>query len=292
MEHREGTFGGVRRANIYYQSWHPEGDSRAALLIVHGLAEHSGRYMNLVNHFVPSGFAVYGMDHVGHGKSEGTRLYVERFEDYTKTLHLFLDMVKRFEPGKRLFLVGHSMGGLISTVFLPDHQDELTAAVLSAPAVKLSVDISALTAFVGKLASALFPKLGIMQLEAEGVSRDPAVVQAYKDDPLVYTDKITARLAAELVKTAARVPLEAKRITLPVLLVQGGADKLVDPEGARTLYDLIGSSDKSIKIYDGLYHEVFNEPEHDRVLADVNEWLKGRLHETAGLEEKTDGGES
>lgn len=277
MKHQEGTFEGARGTKIYHQSWHPEGDSKAALLIVHGLAEHSGRYMNLVNHFVPSGYSLYGLDHVGHGKSSGERVYVERFEDYPDTLYLYLDTIKRSNPGKPVFLVGHSMGGLISTIFLLEHQDELAGAVLSAPAVKISGEVSQMTILMGKLFSALFPKMGVTSLEAEGVSRDPAVVEAYRNDPLVYTGKMTSRLAAELIKTVKRVPLEAKRITLPVLILQGGADRLVDPAGAQMLHDLIGSSDKTIKLYDGLYHEVFNEPEHDRVLADVSEWIEARL---------------
>ena len=118
MRHQEGTFKGVRDASIYYQCWLPEGESRAVLLIVHGLAEHSGRYMNVVNHFVPLGYAVYGVDHVGHGKSSGTRVYVERFEDYTDTLKIYFDMVRHWQPEKPVFLVGHSMGGLIGAVYL------------------------------------------------------------------------------------------------------------------------------------------------------------------------------
>ena len=277
MRHQEGTFKGIRNASIYYQCWLPEGESTAVLLIVHGLAEHSGRYMNVVNHFVPLGYAVYGVDHVGHGKSSGTRVYVERFEDYTDTLKIYFDMVRHWHPEKPVFLVGHSMGGLIGAVYLLDYQAELTGAVLSGPAVKVHDTVSSAFIFVGKLISVLMPKLGLIGLEAEGVSRDPAVVQAYVNDPLVCRGKVTARLSAELVKAIRRVAAEATKITLPILILQGSADRLVDPKGAQMLYDAVNSVDKTIKIYDGLYHEVYNEPEHGQVLGDVKAWLETHL---------------
>jgi len=277
MKHQEAFFKGVRDANIFYQCWLPEGESRACLLIVHGLAEHSGRYMNLVNHFVPLGYAVYGVDHLGHGRSEGTRVHVERFEDYTVTLKTYFDMLRPWQPGKPVFLIGHSMGGLIGALYLLDHQAELAGAVLSGPSVKVPDSASSAMIFMGKVFSALLPKFGVIQLEAEGVSSDPAVVQAYVSDPLVYRGKVTARLGAELLKTMRRVTAEAARISLPILILQGSADRLVDPGGARMLYDKVGSTDKAIKIYDGFYHEVFNEPDHVRVLSDVDAWLQAHL---------------
>jgi len=277
MVHQEGFFKGVGDANIYYQCWLPEIESKAVLMIVHGLAEHSGRYMNVVNYFVSLGYAVYGMDHLGHGKSDGRRLYLQRFDDYTNTLKVYFDLVRNWQPDKPMFLIGHSMGGLISTVYLFDHQADLTGAVLSGPSVKVPDNISPTTILVGKILSVLMPKFGVIGLEAEGVSRDPAVVQAYINDPLVYRGKITARLAAELIKETQRVGKEAAKILLPILIVQGGADRLVDPNGAKMLYAKVGSVDKAIKIYDGFFHEVFNEPEHDQVLGDVNFWLESHL---------------
>jgi alpha-beta hydrolase superfamily lysophospholipase len=278
MKHQDGFFKAIRDRRIYYQCWMPEGESKAVLMMVHGLAEHSGRYMNVVNHFVPLGYAVYGIDHPGHGQSEGPRVYVERFEDFTDTLKIYFDMVRDWQSNKPIFLIGHSMGGLIAAVYLLDHQAELEGAVLSGPSVKVPDSISAITIFAGKMFSALIPRLGLIQLEAEGVSRDPAVVKAYVSDPLVYTGKITARLAAELLKTMQRVTAEATKITLPILIVQGKADRLVDPEGAQMLYDTVGSVDKAIKIYDDLYHEVFNEPEHVQVMGDVEAWLEVHLN--------------
>ena len=277
MKHQEGYLKGVRDTDIYYQYWLPESEPKAILLVVHGLAEHSGRYMNVVNHLVPSGYAVYGIDHIGHGKSDGERVYVERFQDYTKTLKKYFNMIREWQPEKPIFLIGHSMGGLISAAYLLEHQGELSGAVLSGPGIKVPDNISQATIFVGKLLSIIMPKAGLIQLDAEGVSRDPKVVDAYINDPLVYTGKATARLCAELLKTTQRVTDQATKIRLPIMIVQGSGDKLVDPSGAQLLYDLVGSEDKVIKIYDGFYHEVFNEPEHEQVLNDVNKWLETHL---------------
>ena len=277
MKHHDGFFRSVRDVNIYYQGWLPEDDIKAILLIVHGLAEHSGRYKNVVDHFVPRGYAVYALDHLGHGRSEGTRVYVERFSDYIETLKIYVDKVRAWQPGKPIFMVGHSLGGLIASMYLLDHQEDLRGAVLSGPSVKVSDSISPMTVALGRIFSTLMPKLGLVQLDAEGISRDPTVVQAYLNDPLVHTGKTTARLAAEMLKAMQRVTEEANTITLPVMIVQGAEDKLVDPAGARMLYETVSSKDKTLEIYDGLYHEVFNEPEHAEVLHDVEVWLEAHL---------------
>ena len=277
MKYQEGYLKGVRDTDIYYQYWLPEGEPKAILLVVHGLAEHSGRYMNVVNFLVPSGYAVYGIDHIGHGKSHGKRVYVKRFQDYTKTLKNYFDMIREWQPEKPIFLIGHSMGGLISAAYLLEHQDELSGAVLSGPGIKVPDNISQAIIFVGKMLSIITPKAGLIQMDAEGVSRDPAVVDAYVNDPLVYTGKITARLGAELLKAMQYVTDQAPKIRLPIMIVQGSDDKLVDPSGAQLLYNLVGSRDKTIKVYNGFYHEVFNDPEHDQVLNDVKTWIEAHL---------------
>jgi acylglycerol lipase len=277
MKRQEGTFQGARDANIYYQCWLPDGEPRAVVLIVHGIGEHGGRYMNVVNHLAPRGHALYAVDHIGHGKSGGTREYVERFEDYVDTLKIFFDMIRGWQPDRPIFMLGHSLGGLIATVYLLDHQGGLAGAVISGPAVKVPDNISPVTVALGKLLSAVMPRFGLVGLSADGVSRDPAVVRAYVQDPLVYTGKTPARSAAEMLKAMQRVEAEAARITLPILILQGSEDKLVDPSGAQMLYDKVGSTDKTYKLYEGLYHEVHNEPEHDQVLGDVGAWLEARL---------------
>ncbi len=278
MKHEEGFLNENSDEHIYNQCWLPDGDVKAVLLVVHGLAEHCGRYENLVNHFVPLGYAVYGFDLPGHGKSYGKRVYVNRFEDYTQTLNVFLDEVRALHPEPPLFLVGHSMGSLVSAVFLTQRQEDFAGAVLSGcGVVKIPDNISPFTISAGKIFSVLMPKLGLIGLDVNSVSRDPSVVRAYVEDPLVYTGKTTARLAAEIVRTMQGIPGQADRITIPMLLLQGGADKLVDPAGAQMLFETMGSTDKTLKIYEGLYHEIFNEPERDQVLGDMETWLESHL---------------
>ena len=247
------------------------------LLIVHGLGEHSGRYMNVVNHFVPLGYAIYGLDHIGHGKSGGMREFVERFEDFTNTLTIFYDMVTDWQEDRPIFLLGHSMGGAIVSYYLLDHQDDFTGAIISAPAVKVGGSVSQATITMGKVLSRLAPKMGLLALDVNGISRDPAVVEAYVNDPHVFHGKTPARLAAELLSAMLRITAEAGKIALPFIVVQGAKDTLVDPSGAQMLYDKASSLDKTLKIYEELYHEVFNEPERERVLKDVETWLAAHV---------------
>lgn len=272
MRHTEGTFISPNGTTIFHQSWLPESEPEAVILLVHGLAEHSGRYMNVVNHLVPQGFAVYTFDHPGHGKSEGRRKYVDDFDEYIHTLAVFSARVRAEYPQLPVFLIGHSLGGLIAVRYLLEHQHEFRGAVISAPAIKV-FGLSPALIWAGKLVSVVLPKLGLIPMKPDSVSRDPAVVKAYLDDPLVFKGKTTARLAAEILKNMHYVLQHAHKITLPLLIVQGDADVIVDPVGAQLLHDAVSSQDVKLNMYNGLYHEVFNEPEHADVLADVAEWL-------------------
>ncbi len=277
MNHFEGKFIGVRNIQVFYQAWLPEGEVKAVLPIIHGLGEHSGRYMNVVNHFVPLGYVVYGLDHIGHGKSGGPREFVEDFDDFSNTFAQYMAMLKQWQPGKPIFLLSHSIGGLIAAYYLLDHQAEFQGAVFSAPVVKVASHVSQMTVFMARALSLLAPSAGVLPVEPETISRDPEVVKAYIADPLVFHGKTTARLASEMLRALNRVSSETNKITLPFLAMQGGADHLVDPDGAQILYEKAGSKDKTLKIYEGLYHEIFNEPEHERVLTDVEEWLASRV---------------
>jgi alpha-beta hydrolase superfamily lysophospholipase len=277
MKHIDGNFKGVRNLNIYYQGWLPDNHIKAVLLIVHGLGEHSGRYMNVVDHFVPLDYAVYGIDHIGHGKSDGEREMVESFDDFIKPLLIFYKMVTQWQTDAPIFILGHSMGGLISSYYLIDHQADFKGAVISGPAVKVGEGISQATIIMGKILSKIAPKMGILALDVNTISKDPAVVAAYENDPLVFHGKTPARLASEMLTAMQRVNAEADKIRLPMILVHGSEDILADPAGSQMLYDETNSKDKTLKIYDGLYHEVFNEPERDQVLRDVENWLESHL---------------
>ncbi len=277
MNHIEGTFKGVRSLSIHYQAWLPEREPKAVLLFIHGMGSHSGRYGNIVNRLVPRGIAMYGLDQIGHGKSDGARGRIERFEDFTDTLTTYYHMIKGWQPGKPIFLFGHSAGGLIAAFHLLDHQTDFKGAILSAPAIKVNERITPARILVGRILSVLAPKMGVLRLDPNSLSRDPEVVKAYINDPLVFHGKTPARLAAELLKAMRRVAKEADRITLPFLTFQGGGEKIVNPGGAQMLYDKVGSKDKAIHIYEGLYHETFNEPERARVLKDMETWIAAHL---------------
>ena len=278
MKHTEGNFEGVRNTNIYYQSWFPEGEVKAVLLIAHGMGEHSGRYMNVVERFVPLDYAIYGFDNIGHGKSEGEREMVQRFDDFTDTLKIFYNMVTEWQAGKPIFILGHSMGGTIASYYLLDHQADFKGAIISAPLVKVGDSVSQATITMSKILSKIAPKAGVASLDVNAISRDPEVVEAYVNDPLVFHGKTPARLGAELLSAMMHITAEASKLTLPMIIVQGAEDILVEPSGAKMLYDKASSKDKTLQIYDGMYHEVFNEPDRERVLKDVESWLEKQLN--------------
>lgn len=280
MLHDTGYFKGVRNVSIAYQTWLPEGETKAAILLLHGLGEHSSRYLDLVNRLLPLGYAIYSLDHIGHGKSEGVRKHVDTFEDFTSTLDIYLEQVKRGVGDKPLFLFGHSMGGLIAANFLLDNQAHFSGAILSAPALKISDDVPALKIIIGKILSFIAPKVGIIPINPNKISRDPQVIAAYLDDPLIHKGNTSARLAFELFKAMQHVHDNAKQIKLPLLILQGTDDVIVHPEGAQTFFDATASLDKNLKLYQGLYHEVFNELEKEQVFSDFIQWLGARTIDT------------
>jgi alpha-beta hydrolase superfamily lysophospholipase len=273
MKRKEGKFKGYKGLNLYYQCWLPEGKPKAVLLVAHGLAEHSGRYKNLVDYFVPKGYAVYALDHRGHGKSEGTRSYVDNFNDYLTDLETFFDMVRKENKNARIFLFGHSLGGTIATAYAVEHQEGLAGLILSGSSLVPSTSVSpALLAMAG-IISALLPKMGVTLLDASGISRDKSVVDAYVNDPLVFRGKVPARTGAELARMWKQLPEQMPKIKLPVLIMHGFADQLADPRGSKLLYERVGFKDKTLKLYDNCYHEICNEPEREQVFMDMQTWL-------------------
>jgi alpha-beta hydrolase superfamily lysophospholipase len=233
--------------------------------------------MNVVDYFVPLGYAVYGLDHIGHGKSSGEREMVQQFDDFTITLNSFDRMVSEWQDGKPVILLGHSLGGTIIYYYLLDHPDEVNGAIISAPLVKAGESVSSLTIAIGKIMSRIAPKMGVLSLDVSALSSDPQVVEAYVNDPLVFHGKTPARLGTEMLSAMTRITAEVGKLSLPMIIVQGSEDRLVDPSGAQMLYEKARSTDKTLKIYDGMYHEVFNEPDRERVLVDVENWLEARL---------------
>lgn len=262
---------------LFRQSWIPTSEPRAVIILAHGYAEHAARYQHVAERFVAAGFAVHAIDHWGHGRSDGARGFVPDFSVFLDGMEALLTFAAEAHPGVPLILVGHSMGGLIAATHLLTHQHAYRAAVLSGPAVSAGEPPSMVTRAIGRLLARIAPKAGLIQLDAQAVSRDPEVVAAYLADNLVYKGKMSARLASNMLDAMERIQARAKEIYLPLLVVHGSKDTLAAPDGARILVTNASSTDKAFELLDGLYHEVFNEPERDKVLSSVVEWIDARL---------------
>lgn len=274
MKHKEGYFSTDKGQSIYYQFWLPEGNPKASVVIVHGLHEHSGRYQHLAAYLTESGYAVYGIDFPGHGKSAGPRSYVDSYLGLIKPLETFLEMIQEWQAGLPIYLLGHSMGGLFSAAYLTIRPEQIEGAILSGSLVKVPEYVSDLTLQIGRTLAVVLPKFRIVSIDVEGLSRDPSVVQAYRDDPLVFNGKATVRISNEINRTIELVEKEGSAIKHPLLILHGGSDRVCDPSWSQYLYDLVSSSDKRLILYEGLYHEIFNEPEKKQVFADVLNWLE------------------
>ena len=277
MKHRTGNFRGAGDMSIYYQYWEPDGPAKALLLIVHGAGEHSARYQDVAAYFTQRDYTVVALDHPNHGKSDGRYGHVDSFDDFVQTLGIFHQQVSAEFSGLPQFLLGHSMGGLISCLYLLQQQSAFVGCVLSGPAIKTDIEPGLLQMLLIRVLSKVAPKAGVLALDANGVSRDPAEVDKYVNDPLVNHNKMTARKVAELFRGMQQIQSSAGEIKLPMLLLHGEADAMASAEGSRFLHSSISSTDKTLKIYPELYHEIFNEPERESVLADVLAWCDARL---------------
>lgn len=274
---RPGAGSVIANARLYWQAWLPDVPPEAVILMAHGYAEHSGRYAHVGTICAERGFAALAIDHWGHGKSDGTPGFVPRFSAYTDGIKALLEAANRDFPGVPKILLGHSMGGLIAATFLLTEQDHFAGCVLSGPAVMAANAPSPAMQTISRLLSLAVPKLGVLALDVNGVSRDPSVVQAYLEDTLVYKGKLSARLAVEMFSAMTRVQADAHLITLPILLMHGEADSLAAPAGSQYLYDHVASVEKQLLLYPGLYHEIFNEPEQSAILNEAIAWITAHL---------------
>lgn len=282
MRHEIGTLtlstgSAAAGSKLHMEKWLPDDDPKAVILLVHGYAEHGGRYEYFAEHCVGKGYAVFAIDHWGHGQSDGTPGFVSDFSVFHDGVDQLLASATHDYPALPVMLVGHSMGGLISATYLLSHQSKFAACVLSGPAIKAAEEPSAFLKAMSGILSRFFPKLGVLELDPNGVSRDPKVVADYLADPLVYNGKMGARLAAELLSNMTKIQENAGQISLPMFLLHGGKDSLAAADGSKFLDGHISSSDKTLKIYPELFHEIFNEPEKDAVLNDMTDWLDKQL---------------
>jgi acylglycerol lipase len=277
MAHSEGNFVTPDALTIYHQAWLPDGDLKAVVILLHGLAEHSGRYAHVAKALTDAGYAVHALDHRGHGKSDGKRTYVKSYADYQRDILQFRRLVELRHPDLPVFVLGHSMGGNLALGHVLDHQAGVRGVALSAPALAPGTDLSPTKIKLAKLLGKIAPGLRPEKLSADAVSRDPAVVAAYVADPLVFNGKVTAGAAAALLGSMESFPARYTELRLPILLQHGTADALVDIAGTRQLEAGAVNAKVTTHYYDGLYHEVFNEPEQAAVLADTVAWLDSVL---------------
>jgi lysophospholipase len=275
VSHREGWLTGAGGLRIHWEAWLPE-EPRAVVVIAHGASEHSGRYRHVADRLVTDRYAVYAIEHRGHGRSEGPRALIDRLDRAVADLDALLLLAAEEHPGAPVFLIGHSMGGAIAISYAVEHEDRLTGLILSGPVAALDAAPAPMR-FVAAVLSALTPRLPLFEIDASLVSRDPAVVESYVNDPLVHHGKLPVRTVAELAKAVDAFPERVPSITVPTLIMHGAQDRLAPPEGSVMLNERIGARDKTFHRYEGLYHEIFNEPEQERVLDDLSAWLSARV---------------
>jgi acylglycerol lipase len=272
---REEKVTGGRGLRILVRSWRPAGVPRAVVVICHGVKSHSGYYGWTAEQFVANGFAVYALDLHGRGESDGERFYLEQFQDYLDDVDAAIALAKSREPGLPVFLLGHSAGGVISSVYTLEHQADLTGFICESFAFQVYAPDFALAVLKGL--SHLAPHAHVLNLKTEDFSRDPNVIQAMLDDPLIAHEVQPTRTVAELVRADERLKREFPLITLPVLILHGTADKVTKPEGSQLFFDTAGSKDKTLKLYKGHFHDLLNDFDKSIVMADIVSWINARL---------------
>jgi acylglycerol lipase len=258
-------------------TWQPNGDPKAVVFLIHGIGEHSGRYRHVAEFLNAHGYVVVSYDHRGHGRSEGERVYFTSFDVPVEDMRKVFQTVRQQYPGKKIFIYGHSMGSLISTLYLLKYQDDVAGYITSGSPLGLDTTAPPLLVAVGKLIARFFPKLHLIPGSLDTLSRDPAVIKAFESDPLNYNHPTRAGMAAAFLHHAVNTPAQLGKITLPILIVHGAADTMTPLAGSERLNQKVSSTDKTFKTYPGLRHEIHNEPEQKEVLADITAWLDARV---------------
>jgi alpha-beta hydrolase superfamily lysophospholipase len=274
--HDGKTFAGVDGVSLFRQVWRPAGPARAVLINIHGLGDHSGLYPTLVEHFRSRDITVHAMDLRGNGRSGGQRAYVERWDEYREDLRRFVALVREEEPGRPVFLLGNSLGGLIVLEYALHYPDGLRGVIAASPPLgRLGVPAPLLA--LGRALSRVWPRFSVRTgMDLSGLARDPVVAQTVLADPLFHRVG-TARLSTEVVGAIARVQAGAPDFPLPVLVLHGSADRMVPPQGSREFVARVGHPDRELREYAGAFHVLFADLDHERVLTDVERWIEARL---------------
>lgn len=275
-EEKIGNNGGP---GIFLRSWRPTGrDPRAIVVICHGVNSHGGQYRWSAEQLVENGYAVYALDLRGRGRSEGERFYVDHVSEYVSDVGSVVQLAKARHPGLPLFLLGHSAGGVVSCTYALEHQRQLAGLICESFAFQVPAPTFALSLIKG--VSRIAPRLPALKLKNEDFSRDPKAVEALNADPLTHDEAQPAKTVAALVRADERLKKEFPLIKLPVFILHGTADKATVPRGSQFFYDTAGSRDKTLKLYEGHFHDLLNDIGKEAVMADIKGWIDARLSAT------------
>ena len=272
----ESRFEGERGTEISYRTWKPVGETKAVVVLTHGQGDHSGRYSHVAEHLTREGFAVWAADFRGHGKSGGKRGHVDNFRDYIADTGRVIGKAKEQNPRVKTFLLGHSLGGLVVLDYAEKMVGNVSGVVATSPLLRLKMRVPPWKAAVGRTLSSLTPTLSMKTgLDPNLLSHDQEIVRNYINDPLVHGVAST-RFYTELLRAQNETLRDASRLTLPCLVMLGTDDGIVDPTATQEFFKTIASSDKTLKTYEGFYHEVLNEPEKESLLREISAWLSQR----------------
>jgi alpha-beta hydrolase superfamily lysophospholipase len=275
----EETFVGTGGTRIFVRIWRPEGKARGVVVINHGFKSHSGLYGWVAHQLVRNALAVYALDMRGHGKSEGERLYVDKFDDYADDLAKLVGQAKQREQDAPTFVLGHSAGGVVACIYTLDHQKDIAGLICESFAHELPAPDFALAILKG--VGHVAPHAHVLKLNDEDFSRDPKFVEQMKNDPLIPKQGYEAQTIAALVRADERLKREFPRVTLPLLILHGTADRAAKPHGSKVFHQAAGSKDKTLKLYEGGFHDLLNDADKEKVMADITEWMTTRLVGTA-----------
>jgi acylglycerol lipase len=260
---------------LFYRSWRPGLSPRAVVVIVPGFNSHSGYYEWVAEQLTTRGLAAYAIDLRGRGQSEGERFYVDRFEDYVSDVHTLVTLARSRDSGLPIFLLGHSAGGVVACLYAAEHQSELAGLICESFAFKVPAPDVALSLLKGL--SHVAPHAHVLRLKNEDFSRDPAIVHQMNGDPLIADEKQPTQTVAQMVRADQRLEREFPNFKLPLLILHGTSDKATKPSGSRQFYAAAGSRDKTLKLYDGAYHDLLNDTDRDHVMSDVTTWIESHV---------------
>lgn len=271
----ESSFEGVGGLKIATRSWQAQGTPRAVMILVHGFNAHSGYMKWPGEQLSANGFACYALDLRGRGNSEGERFYVEEFSDYLGDVHKLVEIARSENPGLPVYVLGHSAGGVIATSYVYEHQEDISGLVCESFAFDVGLPHLVQLALQG--VGYLAPHLHVFSLNNADFSRDPAHVERMNNDPLIAKESQPAETASEMLKAAERLKENMPNFNVPVFIIHGTEDKATRPEGSQYFYDHAGSTDKTLKLYEGHYHDLLADVDRDIVMADIFAWLDERV---------------